>query len=490
MDIKEKANRYIIENKDKINKQFRLKYHLMGECGWINDPNGLIQYNGDYHAFFQYNPYDSEWGNIHWGHAISKDLIKWRHMPIALGPDSPYDQDGCFSGSAIEKDGKLFLVYTGNVFIGPDKKKDYKQTQCLAISEDGVVFHKYSKNPIIGSDLIPIGSSTSDFRDPRVFKKGDKYFIIIGTNDGHYRGQVLLYESGDMFEWKYKGVLAKGDELMGSNWECPDLFEIGNQDILIVSPENCNIVNGFENSNSSVYMTGKFKPDKSVFDIYDTHLIDCGFDFYAPQTFKDDKQRRIIMGWMHTWNIPTPTQTEKHNWAGAMTFPREIKFVDNKFLFNPVDEIKNYRCNRYYLSDAKINGEKVLESFGDCYELQVVINANDSAEFGLKLRTGFDEETVLSYKRDGRLFIFDREKSGSGPGGIRKTAIELIDNRLYLRILVDTCSVEVFVNNGEKVMTGLIFPSKESTGIKVFSKGICIIETLSKWDIKLDKTVV
>lgn len=483
MDIIKEADRFIKENKHKLNHQYRLKYHLMGEYGWINDPNGLIQYKGAYHAFYQHNPYDSVWGPMYWGHAISKDLVHWSYLPLALAPDCEYDKDGCFSGSAVEKDGRLYLMYTGNVFTGANRQRDLKQVQCIAYSDDGIEFKKIPENPVIDSRLIPAGSSTIDFRDPRVFKRGNSYYSLIGTNDGIGRGQVLLYQSKDLIDWKYIGIMAKGNKDLGDNWECPDMFRLDGRDVLVVSPQNVSTDKHFSNSNASIYMIGDFDIESAKFQYNDFSLFDYGFDFYAPQSFCDNKNRRIVMGWMNTWNVPTPTQIYKHNWAGAMTIPRETALSGDRLVFKPVDEIKNYRSNEFILKNFKICGEKQIDIYGDCYEMKVIFNAGNAAEFGLKLRVGREEETLLSYNRESGIFRFNRDKSGSGVGGERRVLTGLVDNRLILRILVDKCSVEVFINNGEKVMTGLIFPGEESLGIKAFAKEDATIEFLGKWDI-------
>ena len=162
-----KANEFIEKNAQTVNQEYRNKFHLMAPIGWMNDPNGFVYYQEEYHLFYQYYPYDSIWGPMHWGHAKSKDLIHWEHLPVALAPGESYDKEGCFSGSAIEKDGKLYLIYTGhNVVEG-----QVRQVQCLAVSEDGIHFEKYAGNPIIAEDHLASVATTEDFRDPKVFQR-------------------------------------------------------------------------------------------------------------------------------------------------------------------------------------------------------------------------------------------------------------------------------------------------------------------------------
>ncbi|MCX8074364.1 MAG: glycoside hydrolase family 32 protein [Clostridia bacterium] len=482
-DMLKLADDFIRENKQKINPQYRLRYHLMGEYGWINDPNGFIYFNGSYHLFYQHYPYEAIWGPMHWGHAVSRDLIRWEYMPIALAPDKEYDADGCFSGSAIEKDGMLYVAYTGHVYRS-DKKDDYLQTQCIAYSSDGINFTKHKNNPIITTQQIPNEASKKDFRDPKILKKGNNYYMVIGSNDGDGNGQILIYKSNDLINWEYINILAKSDGSMGTGWECPDLFSIENKDILIVSPQYMKSQgNNYKNLHSTIYMIGNLDEIKGKFDFKDYYPIDYGFDFYAPQTTLDNKGRRIIVAWMDMWESDMPTQNLGHNWSGAMTLPREVILKDNKLYFKPVEEIKKYRNNKFSIENIELQEEITIDAQGDSYELEIVIEVQQSESFGIKLRASEKEETILEYNTKDKLFKFNRDKSGIGPKGERVTEVELIDNKLKLQIFVDKSSVEVFINDGEKVMTGRIYPADESRLIKLYSKGMCRIVKLNKWDI-------
>lgn len=483
----EKADRFITECRHKVNNRYRLKYHLMGECGWINDPNGFIEFKNSYHVFYQYYPYEPFWGPMHWGHAKSEDLVKWKQLPVALAPECDFDKDGCFSGSAIEKDGRLYLMYTGNVNAGSNKDTESKQIQCLAFSDDAGVFKKFKHNPVIDIGGIPDHSSRKDFRDPRVFKRGNAYYAVLGSNDGNGSGQVLLYQSLDLFGWRFINILAKSDGNMGNTWECPDLFNIQGMDILIVSPQYLKPQgNNYHNLHSSIYMPGNLDIAEGTFKFEKYYPVDYGFDFYAPQTISDSKGRKIMIAWMDMWEAEYPTQILGHNWAGAMTLPREIILKGGRLYFRPIDEIRKYRSNGISFSDISLNGVKKFNTYSDCYEIQVVFAAEDAAEFGLKLNVNDMEETILAYDREDGLFRFNRDKSGIGPKGERRTEIDLLDNTLKLHIFVDKCSVEVFINDGEKVMTGRIYPSMHSPEILFFSKGKCRILLFEKWDIMVD----
>lgn len=482
----ERANQFIASNKHLIRPDYRLQYHLVPEYGWMNDPNGFIYHNGEYHLFYQHYPYEPVWGPMHWGHAVSRDLIHWEYKPVALAPDGTFDRDGCFSGSAIEKDGKLMLMYTGHVVTGPDNTKDYQQAQGLAISEDGVHFHKYEGNPTIGYEQIPEGVSRRDFRDPKVIELDGVYYMVLGSNDGQGNGLVLLYSSADMVQWKFVNILAKSDGTFGDNWECPDLFPLESKYILMMSPQRMAAQGEqFHNLHSTMYMVGSFDPVQGIFESERYAQVDHGFDFYAPQSTVDHKGRRIVIGWMDMWEQPMPTE-DGHHWAGAMSLPRVVTLEGDTILFQPLEEMKDCRHNLYELTDLSVTGDYKLDTTGDAYELELEFEADTAEEFGIKLRVNEDaqEETVISYRPEEGLLILDREQSGIGPGGQRKASVPMQDRTLKLNIFVDKSSVEVFAGRGEVVMTARIYPSELSDGIKLFSKGACRVKALRKWDIR------
>ncbi|MFM9277224.1 glycoside hydrolase family 32 protein [Paenibacillus jiagnxiensis] len=468
-----------------LRPDYRLNYHLMAEFGWMNDPNGFIHYNGQYHLFYQHYPYEPVWGPMHWGHAVSRDLMKWDYLPVALAPDGVLDRDGCFSGSAIEQDGKLVLMYTGHVVTGPDKDQDYKQSQGIAVSEDGVTFEKWEGNPVIGYDAVPDTVSRKDFRDPKVFRHGDQYYAVLGSNDAKGNGLVLLYRSNDLRSWTYVNVLAKSDGRFGDNWECPDLFPLGGRDVFMLSPQRMPAQGeAYRNLHSTMYGIGDFDPVAGTFTAERYAPVDHGFDFYAPQSTVDDKGRRIIIGWMDMWESEMPTQ-QGHHWAGAMSLPREAVIDGGRLLFRPLEETEKYRSNLFEQPVTVLTGEQTLETGGDSYELQAVFQfeAGITEEFGLKIRVGSGEETVLSYRPNDGLFRFNRDRSGIGPGGERRVHLGLQEGRLELRIFVDKSSVEVFIGDGEYVLTGRIYPGPESLGIQAFAEGTCSLVSFRKWDI-------
>jgi len=296
--------------------QRRFLYHFEPKTGWMNDPNGLIFFRGCYHAFFQHNPYSPRWDRMHWGHAVSEDLIHWEELPIALYPDRPYENDGgCFSGSAVEKEGRLYLFYTS-------VSGELGQTQSVAVSDDGIHFTKYPGNPVISQN--PLGYE--DFRDPKVVNLDGKWYMVVGTGN-KTSGKVLLFESKDLLSWNYVGILFEGKEYAHCI-ECPDFFKLGEKYVLMFSKIG-------ETERSTQFVVGDFVNGKlinaSVF------RPEWGPDFYAPQTFFDGN-RRILLGWMYHWGKEAPAGC---SYAGAFSIPRELKLVDGKPANYPVREARH-----------------------------------------------------------------------------------------------------------------------------------------------------
>ncbi|RAI91770.1 beta-fructofuranosidase [Paenibacillus pabuli] len=480
-----RADVYIQEHRKQVNPTYRMAYHLMPEVGWMNDPNGFVYYNGMYHMFYQHYPYAPVWGPMHWGHAVSHDLVTWSHLPVALAPDQSYDSGGCFSGSAIVQEGKLLLMYTGHVVTGPDKDNDYRQTQNIAASDNGVDFVKSALNPVIRLDQIPEHTSPKDFRDPKVFERNGVYYCVLGSNDTEGGGLILLYRSTNLQQWSYVNILAQSDGTLGDNWECPDLFSLGGRDILIMSPQRMPAqMDNYRNLHSTVYMIGTLDESRGVLEYEQYHPLDYGFDFYAPQTTDDEQGRRIMVAWMETWETDILTQ-QGHHWAGAMTLPREIVLKGERLFFLPVPELEQYRSDEVEQHDIRLDGTRDLGMEGDRYELFAVFEADRADQFGLKLRKGEGEETVISYQVGQRRLCLNRDHAGAGPGGERAAEVQLHDGRLELRIFVDVSSIEVFIQGGEKVMTARIYPGPESTGITAFSSGECTLTEVRKWDLKV-----
>ncbi|RBW70768.1 glycoside hydrolase family 32 protein [Bacillus taeanensis] len=474
-ELLNKADEAVAKAKDEAAKDpHRLGYHIMAPANWINDPNGVVQWNGEYHVFYQHHPYSSEWGPMHWGHVKSKDLVYWEHLPIALAPSEEYDRDGCFSGSAVDDDGTLTLIYTGHIFL--DQKNDIvEQSQCIATSTDGIHFTKHTSNPVI--EKHPEEGS-GHFRDPKVWKHEDHWYMVVGTRKGD-TGKVVLYKSKDLRKWDYVGVMAESNGDKGYMWECPDLFHLCGKQVLVASPQGIEAQgDSYQNVHNSVYMVGKLNYETGEYTYKSFEELDRGFDFYAPQTFEDEKGRRILIGWMDMWESTMPTQ--KKGWSGAMTIPRELTLLDNgRVIMTPVSELQELRTSHKQFNDLLIaeGASNVLDGLkGESLELviELPISEFSAEEVGLKLRCSEDgkQETLVYYDKEEEKLVFDRERSGEGDGGVRHAKLHLsAEDTLKLHVFLDHSSVEVFANDGEVVMSARIYPGKHSLGIDLFTKG-------------------
>ncbi len=444
------------------NARWYPQYHIAAPGGWVNDPNGFCFYKGQYHFFYQHHPHSAQWGPMHWGHAVSKDLVHWEHLPIALAPTEPYENEGCFSGSGIEKDGRFYLFYTGNYF--DHEAQTHGQCQCMAYSDDGINFTKYENNPVI---VAPVFEDIfiEDFRDPKVWQNGDTYYMVVGgrTPDKLY-GQILLFESKDLLSWKFKSIMARAEGNEGDMWECPNFANVEGKDVLIISPQGIKRVgNMYKNLYQSGYFIGNLDYETGTFAHGDFELLDYGFDFYAPQITEAPDGRTILIGWLDMWYNWMPEQPD--GWAGIMTVPRELHIKNGKIFSVPVREMEKLRVaeksyeNLNFFKPMKFEGVD-----GEIGELILDIDLTETAKFEIHLRSSADQVTVLSYDTAMELFKFNRDKAGEGSDGERECTVPAAD-KMKLQIFLDRSSVEIFINDGEKVLSNRVYPRADSTDI-------------------------
>ncbi len=490
MKSKFKANEYIASNRGAVCHKYRHTYHAMPEIGWCNDPNGFVYYGGKIHLFYQHNPYGAGWDTMHWGHVTSRDFISWEYQPVALAPDMPYDVGGCFSGSAIEKDGMLYLMYTG-------LDSENNQQQCLAVSQSGVEFTKALNNPVITSAMVGEGMSVKDFRDPYVFRRGEHYYSVIGTkvND---RGNIALYRSDDLIEWEFVGYCMNSDKPQEDNYfelnavyECPCFMQLDGQDILMCSPQFLPQQGSeFENVHSVVYMVGKLDLESGRFH-YDTfHELDGGFDFYAAQSTTLPDGRTVLTAWMQMWDRNIPSQED--GWAGSMVLPRELSFRDGRLYQQPVREILSYRANEVERTDIALGQQpvRIAGVSGDTLELLVTFECGDADVVGVKLFEGKEHETLVYYDVQAGEVVLDRSKSGVAIAGAeaqnatRRVCAGKQLETLSLRIFLDNTSAEVFVNDGYAVLTANIYADEADEGISFYALGgKAKVKKVTKYDI-------
>lgn len=477
-------------------------FHATAGIHWMNDPNGWMYCNEAYHLFYQVNPYHVEWGNIHWGHLRSTDLVTWEHLPIALAPSEPYDRDGCFSGSAIERAGQIELFYTSNLFITPEGLPDgLLQQQCVAVSDDGITFHKIETNPVIPAPPEEVGQ-TNHFRDPKVWFENGMYYMVLGTKRNNL-GKVVLYRSEDCRQWEYVSTLTQSDGTMGYMYECPDLFPLQEEHVLVFCPEGALLEQG---PRTAGYVIGQLSLPAGEYVHGPFLKLDHGFDFYAPQTLIDGRGRRILIGWM-----PMNGKALGKTWAGCMTIPRVLTSRgDGVLRQHPVEELTALREREFIVRDYVVEADTAMlltAKSGQSFELIVTLDLVQTDAERVELHLCADEEgsqkTVIRFDRSRNEIIFDRTFSGASAFADGAQVVEDVENvsiealfydaqtgeneRMKLEIDVphwervrtyklrekqattlrwhvffDRSAMELFIQDGEAVMSGLIFPAASS----------------------------
>lgn len=435
-------------NSDPIitNTRYRLGYHISAPFGWINDPNGFCFFKGYYHVFYQYHPHSVEWGPMHWGHVRSKDLVHWEQLPIALYPGDEEDPDGCFSGSAVVKDGRLYLMYTGQHLNNGDPD-DFWETQNLAVSDDGIHFTKYQGNPVIATPPV---DNTADFRDPKVWFDGKQWLVVIGSKDAQGLGRVLLYRSDDLINWTYLGPVgtAKSVASEGYVWECPDFFELDHQQFLLVSPQGIEAEGlNYRNLFQTGYFTGSYDATNNDFQHGAFTELDHGHDFYATQTMLAPDGRRLLIGWMDMWENEMPEQQD--GWSGALTMIRELSVRHHKLIMQPIRELQALRSTDLSPQNP---GDTSLRVENKC--LEYLAEFNNSSDASLKL-CDKDGKVLLKLDYSARQNTVSLMKDNDDLP--RTVAIEQLAT-FDVHLLIDNSSIEIFTNQGEACFTERIYP--------------------------------
>lgn len=434
---------------------YRCVYHFMPEKNWMNDPNGVIYYKGEYHLFYQYNPYGSEWGNMHWGHAKSKDLVHWKHLPIALYPSKEKGETHCFSGCAVIDCGKPKIFYTS---IGDgDRNPEIGAEQWAAVSEnDMLTWKKSEENPIMTSKIHG-DIEIKHWRDPFIWNENGEWFMVLGGSHNS-KGCTLIYKSQDLKNWKFLNILCEGDHIL---WECPNFFKLGNKYVLIVSPDGQ--VEYYIGTLSSEY---KFTPElKGIFDY-------GGWDgFYAPNSLVDDTGRRIIIGWM-----PEHSRGEFDkcgDWAGVQSLPRTLEIKNDKLHIKPVKELESLRNEHERYENFVLESHLVPKIKGRALEILIETEVEEDTCFSIDVLSSNEgeEKTSIKYDSSTESFWVDRSKSSLSDKCHKspvKGDIKLgKDNVLKLQIFVDYSTVEVFAND-QKVISARVYATMEdSEGVKL-----------------------
>ncbi|CAH4027588.1 unnamed protein product [Pieris brassicae] len=428
---------YIEIKKAEIGTRYRLQYHVSPPVGWMNDPNGFSYYKGEFHLFYQYYPYDSVWGPMHWGHFSSPDLVQWNQLPTALIPE----EEMCFSGSAVVDGDTFTLIYTGREVV--EEEPLYKESQFLAFSDDGVHFHKYENNPVLTSKI-------PDFRDPKVWKYENDWYMVVGTKTSDEYGKVELYSSKDLKSWEFLSVIGESTGEMGYMWECPDFFNLDGKFILLMSPQGVQPQGDrYKNTYQTGYIIGSFNYDTFEFiPEVGFQEIDFGHDFYASQT-TEHNGKRYLAAWFSMWDVEHPEDVD--GWAGAMTIIRELNLVGDRITVKPIEEMLTLRQESIktgaFASDEVLTLPKASELIieGDLNEkIELLI---EGTEGGGKVWLRWDPEI-------GKVVV-DR-----GSEDIRQVEWLPIGEQIW-RVFLDTSSLELFCGEGEVVFSSRVYADGE-----------------------------
>ena len=453
--------------------KYRHNYHLMPPTGWLNDPNGLSYYGGNYHVFFQYAPEDARGSDKCWGHYQSPDLLNWEYTGIAIYPDTEYDRNGAYSGGALTDDGSLELFYTGN--IKEEGNFDYINegrgaTVIYLSTEDGV--HLTEKELLMTNDDYPADLSRH-VRDPKVWKDQGSYYMLLGARTRGSLGEALLYRSEDKKAWRFLKTIT-ATEAFGYMWECPDYFQVDGRPVFAFSPQGIEAEEyRFENTYQSGYLADVKLPETGqIRDIYQKFREwDLGFDFYAPQTFEAPDGRRILFGWAGVTDSPYDNEPSiQEGWQYSMTVPRELSWKGDILCQNPARELEALRKEEVAFGngEAEIDGgafDLVAErgEVGDeaCAtdktgaEPTGKLETSDKKETcgDIPVRICLNEDLQITYEQ-GVVSMEFLNNTGSGRT-IRKAKLDSFQN---VRILMDVSLVEVYFNDGELVMTTRYYP--------------------------------
>jgi len=416
------------------------KIYVKPKDYWMNDPNGFIYYKGMYHLFYQCFPYAPRWGRMHWGHVVSKDLVNWEEQGIALFPSKTDDRSGCFSGSAIEEDGKLYLVYTGVRYevVNPDDphtclNEQFEASQLMISSDDGFRFdNEQDKKVIIPPVTDPSIGDRTHTRDPKIWRGKDAWYLILGSTVEEKYGEVLFYRSEDLHTWTYVNKAWKGPEY-GWMWECPDYFETEGGGVLLLSAMGF-LTNGEKEKNQSLCFPVTFDESECRIGIPDQYqYLDYGLDLYAPQTTLDKDGRRTMTAW-----VRMPEVTEE-GWIGMFCSPRVVDRKDGHIYFHMHPNIRN--------AYSKII-RNVAEASEDGYMAAFDLEDGETIDIGGFLIT-----------RKGNRIITDRTEvyPADIEGARLISETPEIRDGFRIEVLVDPNLIEVYINDGEYVISNAVY---------------------------------
>lgn len=451
-----RAMESVLSNVEKASSDpTRPVYHFACPSQWMNDINGPVYYNGYYHIFYQHNPYDDEWGRMHWGHARSRDMVHWEHLPIALWPSREKGEEHCFSGClAFNKSGEPVIYYTS---IGHELPE-----QWAAIgSPDLLIWRKYGDNPILRMSDHK-GLFIEEWRDPFILQAKDRTFMVLGgklrEKDGGQAVAAIYETTEDRFlKWQYKGILFRHPDKALHSLECPNFFPLENRFVLVDSPYG-----------PVEYFVGSFNDEQYHFATISRGLIDHSRDFYATNILFDQSGRCILLGWVRGFK-------SNLGWNGCMAIPRIITLdSEGRLIQSPAPELKALRKTRTAISDLALdNTFRRLDAKGDLLEIQAAVKLNNAKKCRFSVRCDKDG-------REGIDIILEKEK-------ITAAGVEIpIENsdELELHIFLDKSVLEVFMDQGLHCVTKVISPKIENQNVQISAEdGKATVESIEIWQL-------
>ncbi|MCE0495233.1 glycoside hydrolase family 32 protein [Vibrio salinus] len=426
---------------------YRPGWHVSPPVGLLNDPNGFIYHEGKYHLCYQWYPYDCVHKDKYWVQMSSDDLVNWKRESVALTPSDWFDSHGVYSGHAISHEGRIIVFYTGNARIGEERIR--QTTQCAAVSDDGVHYEKLG--PLIP---CPPEGVTGHIRDPKVIFRDGIWWMFLGAQTDELKGRLAVYKSSDLKEWKFDGLY--GDELANGNygymWECPDVFEFDGQFYLAFSPqgiESHSPLNTLPHHNRIAVLTFT---DEGGIEIGEPVILDYGFDFYAYQSVETPDSRRVMIGWMglpDEVNQPSCDQ----GWIHQFSLPRELNFAGGRLIQKPCRELKALRGD-----EIEFGSETEIDLGRKQFELMLTLQSGGKIQLFADDKYSCD----LTFETDKQRLLLDRSNTEQRESDLLRE-LPVNGEEVRLHILADNSSVEIFINDGEAVMTSRVFTPASAT---------------------------
>lgn len=452
-----------------MNNQWRNQFHIEMEQGLINDPNGLCYVNGEYKIFYQWNPTGCEHKNKHWGLVKTKDFVHYSKPEIILKPNQSIDKDGCYSGCGVMLSDQLHLFYTGNVKDGDIRIPH----QCMAILDE--------KDQLLCKEAIIVGTPkgyTGHFRDPFYFKMNDLYCLLLGIQNDDLKGRMVVYTSNDLKHWNFYGEVKTRFEDFGYMWECPNFVSFNDVDALIFSPQGliCEELR-YQNRYQSGYVLGKYDFEHNEFNHGEFYELDHGFDFYAPQVFTHEG-RTMMIAWMGMPDEESEYPTAEDGYLYTLTLPRDITSVNGKL-------IQKLSKEYYNLREQLIFNECIHDVKAFSYSLHTCAEINLELEYSSRI------ECVFGYGKEQLKLIFDPEKevctlvkANFHYGKDTKRCMTYTGHHVKLQMILDTSVLEIFINEGEAVMSSLFYPLHELNEFKIISEDVYDVLSCKIWQLK------